>query len=142
MIDRLVLVTGWLWPKSVLVNDAFDNGLHYLRIALENLARPPGEQYDAMGDYNVAWELRDDLLSHISLLEVAEGQLTEEQGQGIFRIGNLLRALDPKLLKSANTRSANIAAMSDARWTAIREEASALLLLLPSSPFGAAENRS
>lgn len=122
------------------MGDAFDNGLHYLRKALENLAKPPSEQCDVMGDYNVAWELRDDVLSHIRLLEVTDCQLNEEQGQGIFRVGNMLRALDPKLLALANTRAANIAAMTDTSWAPIRREAAALLLLLPSSSFGAVEN--
>jgi hypothetical protein len=83
-----------------------------------------------MGDYNVAWELKDDVQAGQYL---AEWELLGAQEKA--QIDMLVRTLDGvphNLLRAAEGRTSNLAAMSDEAWTPIRRQASALLAFMES----------
>ncbi len=117
-------------------DEAFNLGLHYFRKALEVMSADPDTQCRVMGDFNVAYELRDDVSSGVWLLEVAEDRLTDDQKKAIWQIGKLLRKIEASVLSSATTHEENVTAMQNPCWTTIRAQAADLLALLPDSKYG------
>ncbi len=82
--------------------------------AIELLAASPEEQSRMMGNYNVAWELREDVQNGQYLL--GRGYLDETEEQWIAALAAALEPLKSLVLPSGPRVSANIQAMSHPAW--------------------------
>ncbi|TAK91178.1 MAG: hypothetical protein EPO06_05325 [Burkholderiaceae bacterium] len=106
----------------------FHNAYRAFINALVILAEPPDAQCADMGDYNVAWELKDDVAAGRYL--VGRGLLAAKDEEAILALANAVQAVPHSILGSASGREANLLAMRHKSWTPLREEAAGLLVLL------------
>jgi hypothetical protein len=97
--------------------------------ALETLSLDADEQCTALGDYNVAWELRQEVSAGLHLRELSCVSWTVEQSEGLKRLVGELEQLPPSVVGQATTREENLVAMNHPCWVPIRQHARALLNL-------------
>lgn len=71
-----------------------------------------------MGDYNVGWERKDDVLAGKFL--VGRGYLTPSQAAWISTMASALAAADTLLLPAGKGRDINLKAMSHVCWEPLR----------------------
>ena len=93
--------------------------------AVEMLAAPAEEQCMLMGDYNVAWELKDDVAAGAFL--VGRGHLTPLQEAWVQALVGSLNLVDVQLLASGAGREASLVAMSHVSWEPLRVIAALVL---------------
>ncbi len=86
--------------------------------ALEMLATEAEAQCAAMGDFNVAWELKDDVQAGEDL--IGHGRLNAEQEAWIATLVCALDAVPATALPAGAGRDANLAAMRHPSWIPIR----------------------
>lgn len=110
-------------------NEAFENGyLHWIE-ALRILSMPPARQCEAMGDYNVPWELKRDVLAGRYLFQGPHADLTSEQQQAIGELFAALDAVPEAVPPPAGCRD-YISLMEHPCWQVLRVKSAALLTLL------------
>ncbi len=115
-------------PLQISAEEASHNAYDVFRFTLEALASPADKQCELMGDYNTAWELRDDALAGHYL--IASGLFTDQQEAAVLEF---LAAIDPlpvNGMPSGSGRAANLAAMQNPAWEPIRALAQHLLAVL------------
>lgn len=108
--------------------EAAHNAYDVFAFTLGALASPAEKQCELMGDYNTAWELRDDALAGHYL--IGSGLFTAPQEAAILE---LVRAVEPIQVNSmpfGAGRAANLAAMQHPAWEPIRHLARELLDIL------------
>jgi hypothetical protein len=110
--------------------DLFHNGFRVFLEALSLLAKPAEVQCEEMGDYNVAWELRDDVSAGEYLAKSNFGQLSPAEAAAIISFMPALKSVPVSELPAGSGRSANLAAMQHASWAPLRTQAANLLVLL------------
>jgi hypothetical protein len=111
--------------------EAFANSYFYFVDALTTLAADADAQCERMTNFNVAWEIKDDLSRGASLLRLPGAQdLTSEERRGIADLLTALNDIPEFLLVAATTKAANLKAMNHSSWTPLRQRASELLSLL------------
>ena len=111
--------------------EVFANAYHYFVEALKVLAADADTQCEYMSNYNVAWELKDDVSRGAGILKLPGMKvLTQDQREGIVAMVEALNELPTSLLVSATTEAANRKAMNDPCWTPLRARATELLSLL------------
>src|SRR6059058_4613943 len=96
-------------PEPIDAEEAFHNGFYYFLRALEALSLDADAQCEAMGDCNVAWELKDDVMAGRYLVGSGFFSPSEEQC-----IEALLQALEPvpvNDMPAGDGRAQNLAAM-------------------------------
>jgi len=98
--------------------DEFHSSLRIYLNALEMLASSPGEQCRQMGDYNVAWELKDDVQSGKYL--VGRGYLEEVEEQWIKALCGALEGVNTQVFPLGAGREVNLQAMSLPVWQPAR----------------------
>jgi hypothetical protein len=86
--------------------------------AVEMLSASPDAQCDSMGDYNVAWELKDDARAGRYL--VGLGYLTETQEAWISALVGALDAVPTQVLPAGAGRETNLRAMQHPSWVPLR----------------------
>ena len=118
--------------------ESFQHGLYYFRQALSVMAAGARDQCEMMGNYNVAWELRDDVLAGQHLLKIPGNRFTSEQVESMRNIFEALQALDESDLSFSDTPEGSIAAMRHPSWKPIRGLATELIEMLPLSEYDAA----
>jgi hypothetical protein len=116
--------------EKISEEEAFANGFFYFVKALKTLAADADTQCKRMGNYNVAWELKDDVSAGGYLLNLPGAPLTQEEKDGIVAMVAALNNLPASLLVAATTEAANKKAMSDPSWEPLRARASELLKVL------------
>ncbi|MCW5649578.1 MAG: hypothetical protein KIS62_07535 [Ramlibacter sp.] len=99
--------------------------------AVEMLAMSAEVQCAAMGDYNVAWELKDDIQAGKYL--VNRGYLNPEQECWILALVGALEAVPAQILLAGAGRETNLIAMQHPSWVPLR--AIAALTLQALVPF-------
>jgi hypothetical protein len=109
-------------------SDESANAYLYFVQALEALSAGPPEQCERMGDYNVAWELQDEVMAGQHLLNLSI--FDETQTAILEALMRELGAIPPELLASAVGREVNLLAMNDSRWEGPRRLARRLLTQL------------
>lgn len=109
----------------------FHSGYRVFVQAVEMLALPAEEQCAAMGDYNVAWELKDDVQA--GKFMVGQGYLSPEQECWLLALVGALEAVPAQVLPSGAGRETNLAAMNHPSWVPLR--AIAALTLNALEPF-------
>jgi len=115
-------------PPQISDLEASHNAYDVFLFTLEALASTPEKQCELMGDFNTAWELRDDALGGRYL--VGTGFFTQQQETAVLE---LLAAVDPipvNELPSGSGRTANLAAMRAPVWEPVRVQAQTLLAIL------------
>ena len=115
-------------PSQISALEASHNAYDVFLFTLEALASPAEKQCELLGDYNTAWELRDDALAGHYL--IGSGLFTDQQETAVLEF---LAAIDPvpvNDMPSGAGRAANIAAMQNLAWEPIRDLALRLLAIL------------
>ena len=108
--------------------EATHNAYDVFVFTLEAMASPAEKQCELMGDYNTAWELRDDALAARYL--IGSGLFTDHQETELLKF---MAAVDPipvNNMPSGSGRALNLAAMQDPVWESIRSQAQQLLVIL------------
>jgi hypothetical protein len=115
---------------SDLAADAeeFHSSFRLFISAVEMLAAPPDEQCRLMGDYNVAWELKEDVGAGRYL--VNRGYLSATQEAWVTALVGALEAAPTLQLSSGAGREANLSAMSAPCWEPLRFLATQVLVQL------------
>jgi hypothetical protein len=109
----------------------FHSGYRVFVQAVEMLALPAEAQCAAMGDYNVAWELKDDVQAGKYL--VGQGYLNSEQEFWVLALAGALEAVPAQVLPAGAGRETNLVAMQHPSWVPLR--AIAALALQALEPF-------
>ena len=99
--------------------------------ALGMLAMPAQQQCVAMGNFNVAWELKHDVAAGKYL--VGRGYLNPEQEAWIAALAGAVEAVPVQVLPAGAESEANLTAMQHASWVPLRVIAAEVLEAL--SPF-------
>lgn len=82
------------------------------------LAEPPESQCQLMGDYNVAWELKEDVAAGKYL--VHRGYLSASQEAWVVALSAALEAVNTLVLPAVPGREANLLAMQSPNWEPLR----------------------
>ena len=98
--------------------DEFHSSYRVFVNALEMLAASPGEQCQLMGNYNVAWELKDDVSAGQYL--VGQGYLSREQEAWVGALVSALAAVDTLVPPAGSEKEANLLAMEHPSWEPMR----------------------
>jgi len=106
--------------------------------ALEMLAGEPEQQCEAMGDFNVAWELKDDVQAGKYL--IGQGRLDAAQEAWISTVVCALEAVPADTLPAGAGRELNLTAMRHPSWVPIRVLAASALDALSAATAGNARN--
>lgn len=99
--------------------------------ALRMLASSAEEQCQLMGDFNVAWELKDDVQAGKYL--VGQGYLNSEQEAWLLALVGALEAVPARVLPAGAGRDTNMIAMQHPSWIPLRTIAAHVLEVL--APF-------
>ncbi len=117
--------------EKISEEEAFANAYHYFVEALKVLAADADTQCKRMSNYNVAWEIKDDVSRGVGLLRLPGAQrLTSEERDGITGLLTALKEIPASLLAAATTEAANKKVMSHPSWAPLRARAAELLNLL------------
>lgn len=100
----------------------FDSAYRVFAEALAMLASSPEEQCEAMGNFNVAWELKDDVQAGKYLVD--SDRLNAEQVAWILTLACALDAVPATTLPAGAGRAENLAAMRHPSWIPLRALAS------------------
>lgn len=103
-------------------DDNFDSAYRVFTEALAMLASSPEEQCEAMGDFNVAWELKDDVQAGRYLVD--GDHLSAEEQAWILAVVSALDAVPAATLPAGAGRDKNLDAMRHPSWIPIRALAS------------------
>ncbi|MGP8473895.1 hypothetical protein [Burkholderia sp. PR2] len=112
--------------------EQFANSYLYFIKAIETLAADADKQCAIMGNYNVAWEIKDNVSAGMFLLDIP-GPLTEPERDGIARIVAALDQIPASVLEGATNAAENRRVMNDTCWAPLRRRAAELLVLLSSA---------
>lgn len=122
-------------PATDAISDeeAFHSSYRIFLNALEMLSGSPEQQCEAMGDFNVAWELKGDVCAGRYLLN--RGYLSAEQEAWIAAMAGVLEAVPAQVLPAGAGRQINLIAMRHPSWVPARVIAAHVLHAL--EPFTA-----
>jgi hypothetical protein len=109
--------------ESAPDEEAWHNAYFYFRTAIELATLPAEQQCEEMGDYNVAWELREDVAAGKYLLN--RGQLSASQEEEVGRLVALVQLAN--VLPAGAGRQPNLLAMQHESWHPVRELAALVL---------------
>lgn len=112
--------------------DFLENSYYHFVETLTVLGMDAAGQCAAMGNVNVAWELKDEGLDVDYLRRQTCMTFTEEQSNCMGELSRALHEIPDVLLVGSNDRSANIASLRHPSWDEVRRIAKQLLLLLES----------
>jgi hypothetical protein len=117
--------------KRIRERGEFENCYYNFVEALQILVQDAPTQCKMMGNHNVAWELKDDLLRGAQAVNYpSSSRLTAEQKQGILDLASSLEGVPSTDLPAGPDPKDNLAAMNHPSWTPLRHRAAQLLLLL------------
>ena len=108
--------------------EASHNAYDVFIFTLEALSLPAEGQCERMGDFNTAWELRDDALAGYYL--IGSGLMSEEQEDALRGFLALVDPVPVKDMPSGSGRDVNLKAMQHPAWEAVRKSADDLLATL------------
>lgn len=111
--------------------EEFHSSFRIFLNAIELLASSAEEQCRLMGNYNVAWELKQDVQAGKFL--VGRGYLTPNDEAWVKALVAALDPIDTQVLPSGSGAEANIMAMSHPSWAPARYLAAEVLRSLAAS---------
>jgi hypothetical protein len=115
-------------PQEVSALEASHLAFDVFIFTVEALSSSPEEQCEAMGDYNTAWELRDDALAGHYL--IGSGLFTEQQESSILAFLAAVHPVPVNDMLAGSGRAVNLAAMRHPAWEPIRSLSKDLLVTL------------
>jgi hypothetical protein len=118
-------------PRTISESEAYSGSYRVFWQAVRMLSQSVVDQCKAMGNYNVAWELKDDISAGSYLLTSSACQLNAAQRRGIAELIKELEGVPSALLAQATSAAANEGVMGHAFWVPIRSKAARLLQSLP-----------
>lgn len=107
-------------------DDSFASSIHYLLQSLDVAMQSAKDQCDRIGNYNVAWELKDELEALGPLLDSYREKFSGRQIEESTKMLTLLASIPDSVLSEATSEAKNIEAMQDPHWEPIREQAKVL----------------
>ena len=116
--------------KVLPEKEAFANAYYYFVRALDVLAADAATQCERMGNFNVAWEIRNDVVSGAYVINMPNNGLAPEEKNEITEMVASLNGLPSSLFVATDTKADNMVAMEHPAWIPIRAAASDLLRLL------------
>jgi len=116
---------------SVTDEEEFHSSFRILLNAIEMLASPPEEQCRLMGNFNVAWELKQDVQAGRFL--VGRGYLTPNEEAWVNALVAALGPIDTQVLPSGSGAEVNSLTMSHPSWAPVRYLAAEVLRNLVAS---------
>ena len=108
----------------------FHSGYRVWVQAVQMLALSPEEQCASMGDYNVAWELKDDVQA--GKYFAGQGYLNSEQECWVLALTGALEAVPAQVLPAGAGREINLVAMQHPSWVPLRAIAALVLRAIES----------
>jgi len=117
-------------PQPLSHEEAWELGWGAFVQALEVLAEDASEQCRLMGNFNVAWELKHDVLAGESLLNDPLSRANSDQRHSLEELFRELRELPGDAVNQPNTVAGNLKAMSHPSWASARSRAKAALEML------------
>jgi hypothetical protein len=115
--------------EKISEQEAFELAYHYFFQALEILASDAKTQCERVGNYNVAWELKNDVSGVIHMFNLSE-RLLREQKSEILGLVAALDAIPSEILRTATNAADNLNAMNHPCWVPLRKRAAELIKLL------------
>ncbi len=113
--------------------EGFTNSYFLFLEALKVLSSNVDVQCNIMGNFNVAWEIKDDVSRGVYLLDSPIEKLSFDEKKEIEKLMKLLSLIPDYVLVATNTEDDNKKAMSNPCWLLLREEAKKLLQMLQSN---------
>lgn len=111
--------------------DAYANNYHYFQNSLVVLSQDAEAQCQAMGHFNVAWEIKDEITSNgYAVLNTVDTQLSEQQKDQIKRLLENMADIPDTVINVPNSKEAHLRAMSDPYWVPLRAQAKQLIAIL------------
>ena len=98
--------------------------------AIRLIASEPEKQAEIMGDFNVAWELKNDADAGSYLVSMPGNTLSIQQTSEIQSFLTKLSKVPRAVLVGASNRDANLLALQSDSWRSLRPEAARLLEIL------------
>ncbi len=125
----MIVPEGQKIPKE----EEYANAFFYFHKSLLTLAEDAKDQCEALGYFNVAWEIRDDVLRGANaVLDLAGAELSKEQRDVIARLTTELAAVPDAVVNVGNHKEEHLHAMGDPCWVPLRALAKELIQILES----------
>jgi hypothetical protein len=124
-------------PDTISDEEAYALSYRVFWEAVSMLALDADGQCEAMGNYNVAWELKDDVSAGTYLFNSPVCPLSPLQREGINELISALASIPSEVLAQATSAASNKKAMGHACWEPIRVKAAQVLRALPEPDLGA-----
>jgi len=112
-------------PDLATDEEEFHSSFRVFLNAVAMLASSPEEQCQLMGNYNVAWELKDDVQAGKFL--VGRGYLAPNEEAWVQALSAALDPIDTHVLPGGSGRDTNLLAMSHHSWAPARYLAAEVL---------------
>ncbi len=117
--------------EQIPAEELFHNYYHYFLQSLARLAESAEDQCASGNNFNVAWELQDDLLRDASGVLIYQGSgLSAEQRADIVTLVEELKALPTSVLSGSRNAAGSLRDMNHPCWSPLRGAASALIKTL------------
>jgi len=117
--------------KDSMDEDAYANAYYYFHGALTALADDAEAQCEKTGNFNVAWEIKNDALSNgHAVLNTVDAQLSERQKDRIRQLLENVADIPDAVINVPNSKAAHLQAMSDPCWVPLRAQAKQLISIL------------
>ncbi len=113
---------------AISAEEASHNAYQVFLFTLEALASPAEQQCELMGDFNTAWELRDDALAGHYL--IGSGLFTEEQEAAVLEFLAAVNPVPVNAMPSGPGRAVNLTAMQHQAWEPLRSMSQRLIAVL------------
>ena len=111
--------------------DIYANNYHYFQNSLAVLSQGAEAQCQAMDYSNVAWEIKDEIMSNgYAVLNTVDAQLSEQQKDRIIRLLENVADIPDAVISVPNSKEAHVQAMSDPCWVPLRAQAKQLISIL------------
>jgi len=111
--------------------DIYANNYHHFQNSLAVLSQGAEAQCQAMGYSNVAWEIKDEIMSNgYAVLNTVDAQLSEQQKDRIIRLLENVADIPDAVISVPNSKEAHVQAMSDPCWVPLRAQAKQLISIL------------
>ena len=101
-------------PQQISALEASHLAYDVFIFTVGTLSCSPEEQCEAMGDYNTAWELRDDALAGHYL--IGSGLFTEQQESAVLAFLAAVHPVPVNDMPAGSGRVPNLAAMQHSAW--------------------------
>jgi len=111
--------------------DAYANNYHYFQRSLAILSQDADEQCLAMDNFNVAGEIKDEVISNgYAVLNTMSTQLSEQQRIQIKQLLENASGIPEYVVNVPNTKEDHLKAMTDPHWAPLRAQAKQLIAIL------------